>query len=431
MNQRSGFIFSTLFLFHFLNAESQETLPKLLEKDIPQTHTEMWQGFDPRIEPLESEILKEWMEDGVILRVLRYRIGIFKGQKAWMAGVYGFPKGENNIPGLLQIHGGGQCADHKAPLSNAKRGYATLSIAWAGRISASNYRVSPNEVKLFWEDRKNDPKYKITTDWGALDAYHAPSRYGRDAFPSIPVENWTIDSVESPRNNSWFLIALAARRGLTFLERQPEVDSGKLGVYGHSMGGKLTVLTAGSDKRVRVAAPSCGGMSDRYSTNPLHLATVSDPPSLKEISCPIAFLSPSNDFHGRINDLPATVSEIQSEDWRISCSPHHNHQDTPEYEVITQLWMDQHLKNSFAFPQTPKIDLKLVPGKQPKVILQFDESKMLSVDVYYTQQGQIDGKKDNSTNTKNRFWHHAKATKYNNRQWTAQMPIFSINAPTK
>ena len=54
----------------------------------------------------------------------------------------------------------------------------------------------------------------------------------------------------------------------------------------------------------------------------------------------------------------STVSEIQSEDWRISCSPHHNHQDTPEYEVITQLWMDEHLMNSFAFPQTPKIDLK-------------------------------------------------------------------------
>ena len=245
MNQRSGFIFSTLFLFHFLNAESQETLPKLLEKDIPQTHTEMWQGFDPRIEPLESEILKEWMEDGVILRVLRYRIGIFKGQKAWMAGVYGFPKGENNIPGLLQIHGGGQYADHKAPLSNAKRGYATLSIAWAGRISAPNYRVSPNEVKLFWEGKTEDPKYKLTTDWGALDAYHAPSRNGRDAFPSIPVAEWTLDSVKSPRNNSWFLITLAGRRGLTFLEQQPEVDGSKLGVYGHSMGGKLTVMIAG------------------------------------------------------------------------------------------------------------------------------------------------------------------------------------------
>ena len=50
-----------------------------------------------------------------------------------MAGIYGFPKGGDNLPGLLQIHGGGQYADYNAPLMNAKRGYATLSIAWAGR----------------------------------------------------------------------------------------------------------------------------------------------------------------------------------------------------------------------------------------------------------------------------------------------------------
>ena len=97
----------------------------------------------------------------------------------------------------------------------------------------------------------------------------------------------TIDSIESPRNNAWFLASLGARRALTFLENRPEVNGDKLGVYGHSMGGKLTVLTAGSDSRVKVAVPSCGGISDRYSKNPLHLATVSDPPSLKNISCPI------------------------------------------------------------------------------------------------------------------------------------------------
>ena len=267
MFRRLVLIFFSISILLSLKAKDRETLPILTKKDIPKTHTEMWIGFDPRAEPLETEILKEWTQDGVVLRVLRYRIGIFKGQKAWIAGVFGFPSGGKNLPGLLQIHGGGQYADYKAALTNGKRGYATLSIAWAGRISAPNYRVSPSEVKLFWEDKKNDPNYKITTDWGALDAYHAPSRYGKDAFPSIPVEDWTIDSVESPRNNSWFLVALAARRGLSFLESQPQVNSEKLGVYGHSMGGKLTVLTAGSDKRVKVAAPSCGGMSDRYSTN--------------------------------------------------------------------------------------------------------------------------------------------------------------------
>ena len=36
---------------------------------------------------------KQWEEDDVVMQVLRYRIGIFKGQKAMMAAVYGYPKG--------------------------------------------------------------------------------------------------------------------------------------------------------------------------------------------------------------------------------------------------------------------------------------------------------------------------------------------------
>jgi hypothetical protein len=428
MNLRKAFVCLSWTFFSFVHAKSRDTLPLLNETEIPQTHAEMWRGFDPREEPLETEILKEWEQDEVVLQVLRFRIGRFKGKKSMMAGVYGYPKGAKGLPGLLQIHGGGQYADYKAPLTNAKRGYATLSIAWAGRISALQYRVSPHEVKLFWEGKVKDPKYKLTTDWGALDAYHAPSRYGKDAFPSIPVAEWTIDAVESPRNNSWFLVALAARRGLTFLERQPQVDGEKLGVYGHSMGGKLTVMTAGSDSRVKAAAPSCGGISDRYSSNPLHLATVSDPPSLKKISCPIAFLSPSNDFHGRINDLETAITEISTKEWQISCSPHHNHQDTPEYEVLTQLWFDRHLKNRFSFPQTPKVKLTLAKGKIPKVTLDIDEDKMEEVDIFYTQQGQVDGNKDNSTNTKNRFWHHAKARKIKGH-WVAQLPVFSSDSP--
>ena len=49
-----------------------------------------------------------------------------------MAAVYGYPKGGTNLPGLVQIHGGGQYADQQAVLTNAKRGYATISISWAG-----------------------------------------------------------------------------------------------------------------------------------------------------------------------------------------------------------------------------------------------------------------------------------------------------------
>lgn len=431
--------FSPLFLLLLLfispsNANDkrfllEDTLPALRGEKAPQTWNEAWRGFDPRKEPLEIEVLKEWEEDGVVLRVLRYRIGVFKGTKAKMACVYGFPKGGRRLPGLVQIHGGGQYADYQAPLTNAKRGYASLSISWAGRISAPGYRVSPNEVKLFWEGKTKDPRYKVTTDWGALDAYHAPSRNGKDAFPSIPVAEWTLDSIESPRNNSWFLATLGVRRGLTFLERQPEVDGNQLGVYGHSMGGKLSVLTAGSDKRVKAAVPSCGGISDRYSFNPLHLATVSDPPSLKNITCPILFLSPSNDFHGRINDLETSVQEIQSKDWRVSCSPHHNHQDSAPYEVGTQIWFDSYLQGLGKVPATPQLNLILADGKSPNVSLAVDESEEISsVDLFYTQQGQADGEKDNTMNTKNRFWHHSSAVKRAGK-WNAQLPIFSLKKP--
>lgn len=405
--------FSCLFVFFVLVgwqslSFATETLPPIKDGKAPQSHEDMWRGFDPRAEPLEVEVLKEWEEDGVVLKVLRYRIGVFKGKKARMAAVYGYPKGAKGLPGLVQIHGGGQYADYKAPLTNAKRGYASISISWAGRISAPGHMVRPDEVKLFWDGKTDDPKYKLTTDWGALDAYHAPSRNGKDAFPSIPVADWTLDPVESPRNNSWFLAALGARRGLTFLERQPEVDGSKLGVYGHSMGGKLTVLTAGSDKRVKAAAPSCGGISDRYSKSPLHLKTVSDPPSLKKITCPILFLSPSNDFHGRIEDLETSVRETQAKDWRVTCSPHANHQDTPPYEVATQLWFDQHLKGVFKMPKTPELRLTLKKGKPPVATVRVDPSKPVEfVDVFYTQHGQVDGEKNDATNTKNRFWHHA------------------------
>ena len=428
------FLFSIIFYFFNLCFVRSESLP-LYNHETPFNSVDtMWQGYNPRLENLETEILKEWEQDDVILRVIRYRIGEFKGKRAMMAGVYGFPKGAQTVPGLLQVHGGRPYADHRVVFSNAKRGYATLSIAWAGRISAPGYSVAPNEVKLFWAGKSDDPKYKLTTDWGALDAYHAPSRNGKDAFSSIPVAEWTIDPVLSPRNNSWFLVTLAGRRGLTFLERQPEVDGEKLGVYGHSMGGKLTVMIAGADERVKAAVPSCGGISDRYSVNELHSATVSDPPSLRRVSCPIFFLSPANDFHGRINDLEKAVGEIQTKDWRVSCSPHHNHQDTPPYEVATQIWFDQHLKATFKAPKTPQAEIILKQGMLPQFSVRPDPNrKVRSVEIYFTQQGILQepgGTKDDSRNTKHRFWKFIEPQKDSNSVvWLADLPIFSVERP--
>lgn len=426
-----------LFILYPTGAFSQsdkgylkETFPILQNRRVPQTVEELWAGYDPRAEPLDIETLKEWEEDGVVMKVLRYRIGIFKGRKAIMAAIYGYPKRATNLPGLVQIHGGGQYADYRAVLTNAKRGYATISLAWAGRINAPEYLVDHEGVKLFLENKTNDPNYEITTDWGAVDGYHDPCRYPENSFVTIPTASWTLDSVKSPRNNSWFLTTVGARRALTFLEKQPEVNPHELGVYGHSMGAKFTVLTAGSDPRVKAAAPSCGGVSDRYNEDPLFRNTLGDDVYLKEISCPLIFLSPANDFHGHINDLQLAVKEIKSKECRVTCSPHHNHQDTPEYMVTELLWFDQYLKGTFNFPETPKVSLDLkTQNKIPLFTVIPNTSKLfLYVDIYYTQQGQMDGNNDNMENTINRFWYYARSNHKEN-SWEAELPLLSTDKP--
>ena len=411
----------------------EETLPALREGRAPQDLDAMWAGFDARAEPLETEVLAEWEEDGVVLQVLRFRIGIFKGQKAKLAAVYGYPKratsGAARWPGLVQIHGGGQYADHRACLANARRGYATLSVAWAGRISASKHAVGKKEVRLFIEGQTADPSYKLTTDWGAVDGYHAPSKNPGNVFPSARAAAWTLDAVESPRNSGWFLCAVAARRALTFLEQQPEVDPQRLGVYGHSMGGKLTVL-ASVDARVRAAAPSCGGISDRQNSSALFRRTLGDDVSLKAISCPIIFLSPANDFHGRIGDLPLAAREIQSDAWRVICSPHHNHQDTAEYEVATLLWFDQHLKGTFTFPRTPEVELNLAgAGGVPEVRVRADPSRpLVAVDVFYTRHGKANEGPEDRESTMHRFWHHER-TMERDGDWTANLALSDTDEP--
>ena len=63
--------------------------------DIPQTLTELWAGFAEldRTTPLDADILKGWEQDGVVCRLVRYQVGVFKGTPSKVAAFYAFPKG--------------------------------------------------------------------------------------------------------------------------------------------------------------------------------------------------------------------------------------------------------------------------------------------------------------------------------------------------
>jgi len=383
------------------------------EDDVPRDVKSLWADFDPRQAPLDIRKVRQWEKDDITYRYVTYQIGTFKGQEARMAAFYAFPTGAKSVPGLIHLHGGGQRAFQHEVEYYARRGYACLSINWGGREMEDAMPDDPN------------------TDWGAVD----PTQKNVPGYSNLKPGELYLDPSESPRNNNWYLLTLASRRGLTFLEEQPEVDANRLGVYGHSMGGNLTMYVAGTDKRVKAAAPSVGGQGFR--TMPLALlpeqrprrvngdvelfrATIGFQSYAPLVRAPLLWLSATNDFHQYMDDTYRTA-DLMPGKVRFSFAPHLNHRFTPPFAVTRPLWMDEHLKGTFQFPGTP--DSKLVlDGKDgiPRLEVRPDMARPIHhVQILYS----VD------PDPQARFWRTAKVTSQRGNKWSALLPVLSTDQP--
>jgi dienelactone hydrolase len=383
------------------------------EPKAPGTVKDLFANFDPRNDPLDTRVVRDWKKDGIVYRHVTYHIGTFKGKEARMAAFYAFPEYGSHLPGLLHMHGGGQRAFLHEVEFYAKRGYACLSVNWGGREMENAIEGDPN------------------TDWGAVD----PTQNNVPGYFNLKPGEKYLDPFESPRNNNWYLLTIGCRRGLTFLEQQPEVDPEKLGVYGHSMGGNLTVYVAGSDNRVKAASPSVGGSGFR--TQPWSLlpqmklempngdvklfdATLGFESYAPHINAPLLWLGATNDFHGIMDDTYRTGGLIQHKNVRYSFTPHMNHRFTPEFAVTRPLWLDQHLKGSFTFPKTPKTRLVFETNDHvPMLEVTPDSSQeVVEIHIYYS----VD------PDPRARFWRSADAQRSGDT-WAGKLPIMSVEQP--
>ena len=388
---------------------------------VPQTLDELWADF-PRLDketPLEAEVLKSWEQDDIVCRIVRYQVGVFKGAPARVAAFYAFPKKGAKLPALLSMHGGGQSASLDNVLLDARRGYAGLSLNWGG-----------NKLNF---GRAAETYVGPQTDWGKLDATHPPQRNKVNHFAgSLAPDEFTLDAVQSPRNSNWFLVLMAARRAITFLQQQPEVDPDRIGAYGHSMGGKLTTDLAGIDPRIKAAVPSCGGAGDILDSQEdlpgcvkgrppaMELDCISDNAYIPRITCPMLWLSPTNDFNAPICNMAWNWRNLPDERIRFSISPHLNHRHTDSHYITQYLWFEQHLKGTLKLPTTPRLTLALkTPDGIPLVIVTPDESMSVKrVDIYYSLD----------PHELTRFWRDAGAVK-NGSKWTAACPVMSLEQP--
>ena len=212
------------------------------------------------------------------------------------------------------------------------------------------------------------------------------------------------DPVPSARNNGYFLRALAARRALTFLEQQPEVDGNRLGVDGFSMGGVITFLTAAMDHRVKAAAP--------WWAPPLVLdgsllgRTASSNAYAQHIKCPLLIMAPSNDFHGKVEDVAWMIDHIPSKDVHVARSVHFNHKNDASSMAARELWFDAKLKDGYWFPEQPELMVTLDAGDgRPQVVVRPGHTMPIAhVDIFYTRDGNVSGYPE----LKTRYWQYAR-----------------------
>jgi len=381
--------------------------------EVPKTWESLWADYDPRQEPLDAKVVREWEEGSIVFRYVTYHIGTFKGIPARMAAFYAFPKDGKRLPGLLHLHGGGQRAFLGEVTHCAKRGYACLSINWGGREMENAKPGEPN------------------TEWGAVD----PTQNNVPGYFSLKPGPKQLDPVESPRNNNWYLLTLGARRGLTFLETQPEVDPDRLGVYGLSMGGSLTVYVAGTDKRIKAAVPQVGGSGFSTYSWPLlpeqtkitphgdlttYRATMEFESYAPHIEAPLLYLGATNDFNGIMDHTYRTGALVQHGNVRYAFAPHLDHRFTPEFQITSSLWLDQHLKGTFQFPATPESKLVLDTGDHvPLFRVVPDASKPVEqVSIYYSLDPE----------PRARFWRSADARREAGG-WSAKLPLMSLQQP--
>ena len=394
------------------NVQAEETFTPFVQGEIARNVTDLWKDYDARREPLDIKVVKEWKDDGVVTRYVTFKVGTFKGADSRIAAYYSFPDNGEKNAAFVWSHGGGQRADRGRGVYFAKQGFATIDINWLGR---------PME-----------PGIDVNTDWGNVDPTQGPRFYSKALRKgwkrNLQPDEYAIDPVPSPRNSNWFLLTVAARRAITFLEQQSEVDADRIGFSGFSMGGMMTALTA-IDSRLKAVVPFVGGSGFKDVDFPggiegssirmhfrdveLYKNTIDASGYWPLVKCPVMFISSSNDFHSAFERIYQSMALLTHRNWRVSTNMHQNHGPGPEQWVLLNHWFNQYLKGiNQNIPVMPPSTLIVNAGLATFTVTPADHDRLVNTEIYYSYD----------PNARTRFWNKADA-KRSGQSRSVDLPV--------
>lgn len=177
---------------------------------------EFWKFSTPEELPFAEEWIVQKEENGVISKEFYFTSEVAGGEPYRIYAIYSAPKTNGKVPAILYIHGATGTADPATVAAWVKRGYACLSFDWTANPKDKQYK------------RTHFSKFGDLTDAKSGGAFVSP-----------------------PERSRMHQTIIAARRALSWLQLQPEVEPDKLGVLGISWGGFASLLLNGIDDRIQ------------------------------------------------------------------------------------------------------------------------------------------------------------------------------------
>ncbi len=184
---------------------------------------EFWAISTPQELPFAEEWVVQKEENGVIWKEFYFTSETRAGESYRVYAIYSAPKTTGKVPAILYIHGATGTAEPAMVAEWAKRGYACLSFDWT---------ANPKDMQL---KREHFSKFGDLTDAAGAGAFVLPADRSRTHQTMI-----------------------AARRALSWLQLQPEVEPDKLGVIGISWGGFDSLILNGIDNRIKASVDIYG-----------------------------------------------------------------------------------------------------------------------------------------------------------------------------
>jgi dienelactone hydrolase len=302
----------------------------------------------------------EWSE-GTEVRSLYYQGEPYNGHTTRVFAYYatpgtlaGDPSLDQDLPGIVLVHGGGGTAFSEWVKLWASRGYAAMAMDLAG--------CGPERERL----ADGGPNQSHDLKFHAID---------------LPVtEQWTYHAVAN------------VIRAHSLIRSFPEVDADRTAITGISWGGYTTCIVAGLDNRFKAAVPvyGCGFIYEDSSwNNEFSRMTAEqkakwiqlwDPSQyVGSAAMPMLFVDGGTDFHYRPKQHAKTMGLVQSSK-NLCYLPQLKHGHIFDRPEAIEVFMDQQLKGGIPLAW---VAVTAVDGAQ--VTARVDaKTHLVSAELHYT-----------------------------------------------